>query len=404
MEVVSRPHSEIIQEVQRLHASNMPMNITAVKRHSPELIQDVYRRKFFWGWRRVLEHAGLTYQDIRIELLDSCVCRLCGHQAPLLTAHIRNVHQMPVKKYMIPFRKRLPDTEVMCEKMRAAKMGKCEVLPHWEPVWSAEYILDRIWMFYKMDFPLNHDAMSKVDRPLTNAALTYYGSWDAPLRMLRLSPEKIRIHQPRKALTKWKVKKRLRSRIDEGRPMNLMGIKTEDAQLYRAAVKFFGSLRDALKAVGVDPDQVQIRPARHSDQDKDRVLSEIRRIAALHGEKRVREVAGLQREFRKIVRRMGGWKKLAAMAQVPLIKLSSQWYTDEEEVLAALADRARKNKSLTPRAILDEDRELHYAIRKFFNTFENVKRNLHLEMDEDSEGRKTVSTSPSRLESLVPSF
>ncbi len=71
---------KIIREIQRLHARRAPLNIPAVKRSHRELIERVYAVRPFWGWKRALGDAGLSYAKINIELQDYLDCKICGPQ------------------------------------------------------------------------------------------------------------------------------------------------------------------------------------------------------------------------------------------------------------------------------------------------------------------------------------
>ncbi len=78
---LTRTKKEIIREIRQLHSRREPLNISAVKRNHPKLIERVYAMQPFWGWKRALEDAGLDYSKINTELLDYIDCKICGRES-----------------------------------------------------------------------------------------------------------------------------------------------------------------------------------------------------------------------------------------------------------------------------------------------------------------------------------
>src|SRR6266852_231131 len=89
----------VIREIQRLHARRAPLNISAVKRNHPTLIERVYAVRPFWGWKRALEDAGLDYSKINTELLDYIDCKICGRDLGTLPVHLLRKHDVTVEDY-----------------------------------------------------------------------------------------------------------------------------------------------------------------------------------------------------------------------------------------------------------------------------------------------------------------
>jgi hypothetical protein len=67
----------LISEIKALHLRREPLNILAVKRRQPKLIQAVYRITPYLGWKQALAEAGLTYKDINVEYDDKVTCAIC---------------------------------------------------------------------------------------------------------------------------------------------------------------------------------------------------------------------------------------------------------------------------------------------------------------------------------------
>ena len=156
----------IIREIQRLHARRAPLNISAVKRSHPKLIKQVYAVRPFWGWKRALEDAGLNYKKINVELRDYVGCKICGRDFGGLAYHLINDHNVTPEDY----REEYPEAEIVCETVRAvisqSKLRKRSPLPRWEPIWTPEYVLDRMAALHRLNFPLNFYWTSNHEQPL----------------------------------------------------------------------------------------------------------------------------------------------------------------------------------------------------------------------------------------------
>lgn len=108
---------QIIKTIRNIHRRGEPLNITAVKRSHPELIQAVYSVKPFWGWKQVLEDAGLDYAGIKVELQQYITCELCGKFFRNLATHLIMKHGIEPDEYLADY----PDSDLQSEKLRAEK-------------------------------------------------------------------------------------------------------------------------------------------------------------------------------------------------------------------------------------------------------------------------------------------
>jgi hypothetical protein len=68
----------ILNKIKELYHRREPLNIAAVKRRRPKLLSRVYSIRPFWGWKRALQDAGIDYSWIKVELLDTVRCQICG--------------------------------------------------------------------------------------------------------------------------------------------------------------------------------------------------------------------------------------------------------------------------------------------------------------------------------------
>ena len=84
MKRLTEQQKRIVDRIRTLHRAGAPLNLSAVRRHHPKMLQQVMTLKHFRGWRKAVEAAGLSYDKIHTELLDHCVCALCGEELLVL--------------------------------------------------------------------------------------------------------------------------------------------------------------------------------------------------------------------------------------------------------------------------------------------------------------------------------
>ncbi len=245
---------QIIKRIRSLYRQQESLNITAVRRNHPALLNAAFAVEPFWGWRQALEDSGIGYDDISIHLEDHVICRICGAERSHLGSHIKLLHGCDAEDYRHDY----PDSELVCEELRAKLMsgtggGRC-LVPHWEPLWTAEYVLDRTAWLHMQGFPVNHEHLSKVEA-IVHQGLKRFGSWDAVLMRVGLDPMQIRLQRPTVEYSRSETIRGIRRRQKAGLPMLEMSLRTGphvDSPLSRAAKVHFGTWRNALRAAGLD--------------------------------------------------------------------------------------------------------------------------------------------------------
>ena len=143
MKRLTEQQKRIVDRIRTLHRAGTPLNLSAVRRHHPKMLQQVMTLKHFRGWRKAVEAAGLSYDKLHTELLGHCVCALCGEELLVLGSHLWAKHGITKEQYCRKF----PHESTMSDRMRAEKTDSLRRPPHWEPVWSREYLVD--YLIYK---------------------------------------------------------------------------------------------------------------------------------------------------------------------------------------------------------------------------------------------------------------
>jgi hypothetical protein len=360
---------EAIEQIQRLHAEGKPLNITAVKRHSPHLLQAVYSIPQM-GWKKALETAGVDYRTIRVELTQTCACRICGKESQNLGRHLQTAHALTANQYRTKF----PQAEIASEAVRA-KLGMCSKgpLPHLEPVWSAEYCLDRLRAYHQHGLRMTFWSVNRTEKGFASAVIYYFGSWAEALQQAGFDPKEDRFTVKRKKWSQEAIREALQERNRCGLPMNFSAVVAEDTALTQAITRHFGSYANALRRAGIDPLQVRRRPFRYTPHDKRLFMSEVRRVAELKGVERFYAVEKLHKEFGTLVRNnFRSWKKAAALARIEPKYLFRRRFPDAETVLDWMARWVAEGGELKFSAIRAKDVGLYKAILRFFGSFESM--------------------------------
>jgi hypothetical protein len=362
-----KARKSIIREIRRLHARREPLNISAVKRNHPKLIERVYAVRPFWGWKRALEDAGLDYSKINTELRNYVDCKICGQDFGALTYHLISQHQITPDEY----REEHPGVELVCETLRVGiaqrRLRHRPVLPHWEEIWSPEYVLDRMAELHRRKFPINSDSVRERENALFNQAIKHFGSWDIAVRRIGLDPAQIRLFRPTwRGISPWRRSSKtaiiaeLRHRKKAKEPISWKKIVHTEfgpAFLLRAT-KLFGTWGAALAAAGLDPFGGARSHWTHAS--KAAVLAEIRRRKSA-GEPLLSKEIQAERWGQALVIRgcelFGSWN--AALLEVGIESTTgpSEWAdATKKDIVAEIRRRKRAGEPLRTTKILRESR------------------------------------------------
>jgi len=276
--------ARIIARIKKLYKQRKPLNIAAVKRHSPELLDSVYARKKYWGWKQALEDSGISYDEINTEILSYVTCHICGKDLCILGYHLRCAHETTSEEYLEEF----PSSELVSEELRSSltihNPQTKRSLPHWEPIWSAEYVLDRLHAYYSQGYELNRLSCNKYELSLGTHAFKYFGGWNDALSKAGLDPEKIRKVNDKSAYrlpenTIAEIQRRHRENL----PLNRISLnfdkqeKLRDQSLVLAGIRHFGSWAQALAAADIDPVSISKRYKEAPYTTRRAIIKEIKR-------------------------------------------------------------------------------------------------------------------------------
>lgn len=359
----------IVLWIRKAHSRWEPLNISAVKRRAPEVLEAAFSMVPFWGWRRAVEAAGLRYGRIPVELEETVACEVCGLRRVSLMQHLRKQHGFEAGEYQEAY----PGARVCSEALRARlRHSPGRVVPHWEPIWTPEYLLDRVSYYHEVGVPVNRKAVTLGDPALVAMANLLFPSWDHVLEAVGLEPESVRLTKKLPKLTRDELVGTLREQAAAGLPMNPQSVITDRLWVWTSSRKHFGTYRRALAAAGLDPEE-EYRLKRYDEPEEERVLARVRVVAAMpRGSRQEAALERLQRECgRHVQREYGGWWELARRLDLPPRTLTRGHGWDRAAVIEALREREREGRSLRPGDIHSEEKGLYLGVVRYFGTFED---------------------------------
>ncbi|MBL9152569.1 MAG: hypothetical protein JNK37_08800 [Verrucomicrobiales bacterium] len=257
--------AEVIAWIQSEHAQRRALNIHAVKRRRPDLLAKVYEVRPYWGWRQALEDAGVPYSEIKVELLKKVRCAICGFEGAELASHLNSRHGLTGAQY----HEQYPGAEVSAERQRAKRRRKGRLsLSHWEPLYSDEYIMDRVWQHHLRGHPLNTTWVYRNDLNLWQHIHRQGRNWEAFVTDLGIPYPKacaVAVHAPEPDETL----ARLRSLSAElGQAPTYAWLEKNEPNLAYAVRKHFGRIRAALQQAGLVAPKRKKAPRRAMGEDE----------------------------------------------------------------------------------------------------------------------------------------
>ncbi|WP_040769347.1 hypothetical protein [Novipirellula maiorica] len=371
--------NEVLAAIRRRYRDREPLNVSAVKREDPELVAAVYAVTPYWGWKQALADAGLSYKSIRIEIRDTVQCLLCGKSFRSLFGHLR-IHETDVADYRTQF----PNAEIVSESMRHDAMERhgemsAAWLPHWEPCYTAEYVLDRVKAYADCGMWMELTTIERVDASLLRMIRSYLDetSWDDALRIIGLDPVVYRgCHRPDDfSLAD------LQSFLEQRRRAGLLStpsalFATYDDRHRRPrvfvwAMQRYGNWSVALDAAGVDRSDPLFGGVRYLT--KESVVEDLQRLQ--------HELPDMSHCTANLLpygiqltkaasRYFGNWDAALDAADIPVdIRHRSVTYDSADEVVAAITERLTNEFSVAPLDVFfgaRSDIQLWKAAFRFF--------------------------------------
>ncbi len=338
------------EQILRRYESNEPLNITAVKRDSPVLMEYVFSENPYWGWYQAVTDAGLDYRGIRIELLDYVLCEICGKTFKHLANHVRLKHGFGFDDYKAEY----PDATKLSEQLRAQQCDfsstRNTLIPHWEPLWTDEYALDRLAAYHRQGFQMNESFIQERDNAMYLQLTRRFGSFSNAFEQIGLDYREHCLVQR----TSWNTD----LVIDQLRELHTAGIdlapgslEKHDVHLYSAASRLFDGYANALESAGLNPTAVYVAGYK---KDKPERLEFLKTLKAFCSHKDSRTYAVMVEFKAKYAGEISRWYNRcwghacddAKVSKKHPIRKTPQKYPDKTAVIQGIKERKCAGYSL----------------------------------------------------------
>ena len=365
---------DLTQWIRSQAATRRPLNIHAVQRERPDLLEQAFAGPAPRGWRRSLIDAGVDPYKIVIEYEDQVECAVCGMSWVVLGKHLMHCHAMTGEEYHQEFG---PDHETTSESYRVGQTGLRPIagIAHWERLWSRQYVIDWILWLHEERIPLNHEHIHHVGMALEQQARKRFGSWDGALRVAGLDPAVLRAKPPERQWTRTMVIEGFR---------NFAKLKQENPKLkmsnslQMAAGRFFPSRQAVCRAAGLEYEKISSRAGFKVDLVA-RLVESIRALEPLKGRERVERLNAIyhhKANLRIVIRQFGSLQGLAAKEGMSPRVVSRTTYRDEADVDHDLDVLEREGKSLTHSILTHGASGLYLVMRETGWGMKRLKRQV----------------------------
>jgi hypothetical protein len=241
-----------------------------------------------------------------------------------------------------------------------------------ERIWTQKRITEKLRAWSAAHGPVNYVALRRDEPALFSAVGRQPGGLEAAAKAAGVP-----FRRQRNQWTKAKIAATLRNRVKRGKPILAKAVAKERQCLYLAALRHFGTWREALQAAGLLKQAEQGRRYLR----KDALAQAIREWVQLHGTLKPAEVKKGDRHLWQAVykRYEGGFRQAAAQLGLPYGGLRP-W--SREMVFAEMGRRLQEGKSLNPKKIIRSHAGLYAAMTLYFGSWKQALQAYGLNPDE----------------------
>jgi len=234
----TRDAQQVLREIREMHAAGQKLNTAAVKGSSLYYAAG----KYFGGWRKALEAAGLDTRAILAQqtwdeqkVLDQ-IREIAAAGRPLNRSSLAHEERSLVEAALRRF-------GGWVEALRAAGVEPKGIAARGS--WSAQRVVAEIRARKERGDSLLQKDVRRENPHLVDAARFHIGAWSEALKRAGVDERDIRATR---RWTETDVISALQNRIANGQSLTARAVIAEDSGLHRAALRRFGSWQKAVEA------------------------------------------------------------------------------------------------------------------------------------------------------------
>ena len=234
--------------------------------------------------------------------------------------------------------------------------------------WSRDLVISELHMLDEQGVRLSQRGMLEVNRgDLAAAIMSYFGSF-AKARNAAGLPEPERLHRPQ---LKWTPEIVLAEMIDLHEAGYSLAMSKAPSRLVGAGIRYFGSWEDAIEAIGLDYDDIRLRPR---PMTRERLLQKLPELARMYPSMTVFELqeryATLSIHARKHFGTVEAASLAAGVSGWPIRKLQPVF--SREETLAHMQQRYQQGEPMYQSAVSKSHPHLVLSARRYFWSWDDA--------------------------------
>lgn len=243
---------KIIEEIRKIFRNHEKLNTKSMIYNHNDIHQAGI--KHFGSWANTIRAAGFNYSDIieqpymktpydermrwTDELIAEEILDLYSSGEDINSQHMQRYHAQLF----------YAGTEHFGSWKNAVEYAGIDYLNVRKYVekWTSEMIVEEIKKMKRAHIPLNYSSIEKHNASLVQKACDIFGSWDNALTESGLDPSKIR---KKRKWSREKIIRMISKRMNKGKSMKMKDLQKEQFPLYRAAIRYFGSIGAVIKII-----------------------------------------------------------------------------------------------------------------------------------------------------------
>lgn len=150
----------------------------------------------------------------------------------------------------------ISEAQMHIRQRNSERVKQC-IYAHWEPFYTNEYILGRLYFYHKSKMSIHARSVTRYDAGLRGAIFEHFGAWDDALRKLKLNPRKIRKNRHAN-WSKAFIVKCILNRKELGLALNPKHLREDNKMLYVTIRTYFSSYNAAFEEAGLDANEYRL--------------------------------------------------------------------------------------------------------------------------------------------------